>query len=52
MAEHLIGQGRIGCVPGVDFGLTGEEYVRFCFAREREELEGALREMGRLFAEA
>jgi aspartate aminotransferase len=50
MAEFLIGQGRIGCVPGVDFGPTGEGYVRFCFARDREELEGALREMKRLFA--
>ena len=50
MAEFLIGQGRIGCVPGVDFGPTGEEYVRFCFARGREELLGALREMRRLFA--
>jgi aspartate/methionine/tyrosine aminotransferase len=50
MAEFLIGQGRIGCVPGVDFGAAGEGYLRFCFAREREELEGALGEMGRLFA--
>ena len=50
MAEFLIGQGRIGCVPGADFGPAGEGYVRFCFAREREELEGALREMRRLFA--
>jgi aspartate/methionine/tyrosine aminotransferase len=39
-------------VPGVDFGPTGEGYVRFCFARDREELEGALQEMGKLFAEA
>jgi aspartate aminotransferase len=52
MAEFLIGQGRIGCVPGVDFGPAGEGYVRFCFARDREELHGALREMQRLFAGA
>ena len=50
MAEHLIGKGRIGCVPGIDFGPASEGYVRFCFAREREELEGALREVKRLFA--
>lgn len=50
MAEFLIEQGRIGCVPGVDFGPTGEGHVRFCFARERAELEGALGEMKRLFA--
>jgi len=42
MTEYLISQGRIGCVPGVDFGATGEGYVRFCFARERRELSGAL----------
>jgi len=45
MVEHLIARGRIGCVPGVDFGPAGEGYVRFCFARDREELEGALASM-------
>lgn len=42
MAEYLIKHGRIGCVPGVDFGAHGEGYVRFCFARDRAELTGAL----------
>ena len=51
MAEHLIARGRIGCVPGVDFGARGEGYVRFCFARDRAELTGALESMGRLFGE-
>jgi aspartate aminotransferase len=50
MAEHLISQGRIGCVPGADFGANGEGYVRFCFARDRNELDGALRSLGSLFA--
>jgi len=50
MAEHLIAQGRIGCVPGADFGANGEGYVRFCFARDRRELDGALRSLGSLFA--
>ena len=45
MTEFLIKRGRIGCVPGVDFGPHGEGYVRFCFARERAELEGALASM-------
>ena len=45
MAEHLIKRGRIGCVPGVDFGAAGEGYLRFCFARERAELTGALASM-------
>ena len=49
MAEHLIARGRIGCVPGVDFGAQGEGYVRFCFARDRSELTGALQAMAGLF---
>jgi aspartate aminotransferase len=49
MAEHLIKHGRIGCVPGVDFGPTGEGHLRFCFARDRRELAGALDSMKQLF---
>ena len=49
MVEHLIRDGRIGCVPGVDFGAKGEGYVRFCFARDRRELTGALESMRQLF---
>ena len=49
MTEHLVKNGRIGCVPGVDFGAHGEGYVRFCFARERRELTGALESMKQLF---
>ena len=50
MTEYLISRGRIGCVPGVDFGANGEGYIRFCFARSREELQGALKSMGTLFS--
>jgi aspartate aminotransferase len=49
MTEYLISEGRIGCVPGVDFGANGEGYVRFCFARDRKELAGALEAMSALF---
>lgn len=49
MAEYLISRGRIGCVPGADFGANGEGYIRFCFARERRELSGALNSMRELF---
>jgi len=49
MAEFLISRGRVGCVPGVDFGGTGEGYLRFCFARDRAELAGALDAMRALF---
>ena len=50
MTEYLISKGRIGCVPGVDFGVQGEGHIRFCFARDRRELGGALESMGALFA--
>jgi aspartate/methionine/tyrosine aminotransferase len=52
ITEFLIKRGRIGCVPGVDFGAHGEGYVRFCFAREREELEGALESMASLLTQS
>ena len=49
LAQQLIERGRIGCVPGADFGDNGEGYLRFCFARDRRELEGALESMRALF---
>jgi len=52
MAEHLISRGRIGCVPGGDFGPHGEGYIRFCFARNRRELSGAIASMRDLFSGA
>jgi aspartate aminotransferase len=51
LTEYLIRAGRIGSVPGVDFGPGGEGYVRFCFARDRAELAGALASMRGLFAQ-
>jgi aspartate aminotransferase len=50
MTEYLIAEGRIGCVPGLDFGAHGEGYLRFCFARDRRELTGALDSMAGLFS--
>jgi aspartate/methionine/tyrosine aminotransferase len=50
MAEYLISRGRIGCIPGADFGAHGEGCVRFCFARDTRELTGALESMASLFA--
>ncbi len=45
MAEHLIRQARVGTIPGVDFGVVGEGYIRCCFAREPGEIDGALASM-------
>ena len=49
LTEFLISAGRIGCIPGVDFGPGGEGYLRFCFARDREELAGAIESMRTVF---
>jgi aminotransferase len=51
MAQELITRGRIGCVPGADFGANGEGYIRFCFARDRRELNAALESMAQVFAQ-
>jgi aspartate/methionine/tyrosine aminotransferase len=50
MAEFLIKNARIGCVPGVDFGPQSEGYLRFCTCRSRDELTGALASMKEAFA--
>jgi aspartate aminotransferase len=50
MAEHLIKNARIGCVPGVDFGPSCEGYMRFCTARSRQEITGALASMKETFS--
>jgi aspartate/methionine/tyrosine aminotransferase len=51
VARYLIERARIGCVPGVDFGASGEGFVRFCFARDPRELHGALDSLERLIAD-
>lgn len=50
VVEHIIKHGRVGCVPGVDFGPASEGYIRFCTCRDRKELTGALESMRQVFA--
>ena len=45
LVEYLIKEGRIGCVPGADFGTHGEGYIRLAFGKNRDELMGALASM-------
>ena len=52
MTEHLIKHARVGSVPGVDFGPNGEGHIRLCFARGRQEIQGALDSMRAVFASA
>jgi aspartate aminotransferase len=50
MSEYMIKAGRIGCIPGADFGANGEGYLRLCYARERTELTAALESMGQILS--
>jgi aspartate aminotransferase len=50
VVEYLIKPARIGCVPGQDFGPQSEGYIRFCTARSRQELTGALDSMRQALA--
>lgn len=48
MTEHLL-QVKVGSTPGTIFGPSGEGYLRFSTACDREDLTGALNAMKALF---
>jgi len=50
MTEYLIKEGRVGCIPGVDFGAQGEGYIRLCYARDLSELDEALESMATILS--
>lgn len=50
MTEYMIKAGRVGCIPGADFGAQGEGYLRLCYARDRNELAEALDSIGDILA--
>jgi aspartate aminotransferase len=52
MTEYMIKAGRVGCIPGVDFGANGEGYIRLCYARDTAELTGALNSIGQILSRA
>ena len=45
--ERLLVEERVAVVPGSAFGASGEGHVRMCYATAYEELEEALRRIGR-----
>ncbi|HEX5826126.1 MAG TPA: aminotransferase class I/II-fold pyridoxal phosphate-dependent enzyme [Candidatus Limnocylindrales bacterium] len=45
--ERLILEEAVACVPGSAFGPSGEGHVRMCYATSYEQLEEALRRIGR-----
>lgn len=46
-AEELLKEERVAVVPGSAFGESGEGYVRCCYATALEDIEEALKRMGR-----
>lgn len=49
-AEKLLVEERVAVVPGSAFGACGEGYVRCCYAVSPQDIDEALRRMGRLMA--
>jgi len=42
-AIELLNNAKVALVPGVAFGEKGEEHLRFCFGRRRENIEKAMK---------
>jgi len=50
LADILLNDAGVACLNGAGFGTHGEGYIRFCFARDRRELTGALESLGAVAA--
>ncbi len=50
--ERLLTEERVAVVPGSAFGPSGEGHVRMCYATSYEQLEEALRRIGRFVERA
>jgi aminotransferase len=46
-AEKLIREEKVAVVPGTAFGRCGEGYIRCCYATSMDDIEEALKRMGR-----
>jgi aminotransferase len=46
-AQRLLEEERVAVIPGTAFGPSGEGHVRACYATSYEQLEEALRRIGR-----
>ncbi|MEK6720351.1 MAG: aminotransferase class I/II-fold pyridoxal phosphate-dependent enzyme [Chloroflexota bacterium] len=51
-AEGLLREERVAVVPGSAFGPSGEGHIRACYATSYEQLEEALRRIGRFVTRA
>ena len=46
-AERLLFEEKVAVVPGSAFGMAGEGYIRCCYATSIQEIEEALKRMGK-----
>ena len=46
LAERLLNEAGIACLPGNDFGAQGEGYLRFSYAASMEEIDEAIQRFG------
>jgi aminotransferase len=46
-AERLLREEKVAVIPGVSFGKSGEGHVRCCYAASLEQIEEAMRRIGR-----
>ena len=47
----ILKKARVGCSPGIDFGANAEGYLRFSYANSLENIEEAMKRLGRYLQE-
>lgn len=51
LAERLLQEAGVACVPGTDFGTNGEGYIRFSYATSSDQLQSAVERIGNFVAQ-
>jgi aspartate/methionine/tyrosine aminotransferase len=47
LAFDILKKAKVGCSPGIDFGTNAEGYLRFSCANSIENIEEAMKRLGR-----
>ena len=50
-AFDILKRARVGCSPGIDFGTNAEGYLRFSYANSVENIEEAMKRLGKYLRE-
>jgi aspartate/methionine/tyrosine aminotransferase len=51
LAFDILEKAKVGCTPGIDFGSNAEGYLRFSYANSIENIEEAMKRLGRYLQE-